>query len=144
MNLNIILLISLLLNPFLSALIYIPGIPVDQLSLLRAQIALNIWEIDLMENYGKPTENALNIKRNTDRVAQNLQVLSEELSPYNNAIIGSANGVKGNKNLIIGNSNTVLGSNNYIFTSNFNSLQDTKAGASGTMSNTLVSDNWVG
>jgi hypothetical protein len=52
---NILFALAFLVQACQSALIFIPGIPVDQLSLLRAQVALNIWEFDLMRNYGKPT-----------------------------------------------------------------------------------------
>lgn len=137
--------LALLAYPSLNALIFIPGVPVDQLSLLKTQIALNIWELDLINNYGKPTESPLNIKRNTDRVAQYLDNLSQQLSPYNDVVIGNSNGVRGSNNLIIGNRNAVVGSNNYVFSSDFSTLaRKTKATATGAMSHTLVSDNWVG
>ncbi len=71
------LLIAILIQSVSSALIFIEGVPVDKLTLLRAQVALDIWELDLMQNYNKTTESPLNIRRNTDRVTQALEALSD-------------------------------------------------------------------
>lgn len=73
----VVLLVALFIQFCSSALIFIEGIPVDKLTLLRAQVALDIWELDLMQNYGKATENVLNIKKDTDRVTNTLHALSE-------------------------------------------------------------------
>lgn len=63
------LLLMLLLTAIIhSTLIYIPGIPVDQRSLFKAQMALNRWENDLKNNYGKQTEDPRKTKINTDLV----------------------------------------------------------------------------
>lgn len=122
-----------------STLIFIPGIPVDQRSLFKAQIALNRWENDLNNNYGKRTENPIRTKINTDLVDFQLEKLSSQLAIYNNVVVGSGNGLAGSNNLIIGNGNTILGSNNYIFSSDFNTITNSNANPSGTINHTLVS-----
>lgn len=127
-----------------STLIYIPGIPVDQRSLFKAQIALNRWEKDLNNNYGKRTENPIRTKVKTDLVDFQLSKLSSQLAIYNNVVVGSGNGLAGSNNLIIGNGNNVLGSNNYIFTSDFNTITNPNAKPSGSLTHTLVSDSWIG
>lgn len=127
-----------------STLIYIPGIPVDQRSLFKAQIALSRWENELTANYGKWTENPVRTKVNTDLVDYQLSNLSNQLAIYNNVVVGSGNGLAGSNNLIIGNDNTILGNKNYIFTSGFNTITDPKAKPSGTLNHTLVSDSWIG
>jgi hypothetical protein len=71
------LLVAILIQSCSSALIFIEGIPVDKLTLLRAQVALEIWELDLMQNYNKTTVSLLNIRKNTDRVTETLQALSD-------------------------------------------------------------------
>lgn len=140
------ILLGLLGQVAIPTLIFVPAIPVDKLSLLRAQLALNIWQLDLINNYGKPSENLLNIKKNTDRVTENLQNLSKQLVVYNNVILGDSNAVSGTKNLVIGTKNNVLGNRNYIFTSNFSnsSKKGKKSSNSQQINDTLVSDNWVG
>ena len=99
-----------------------------------------------MKNYGKPSENVQNIKRNTDRVAGSLYILSKQLAPYNNVIIGGSNAVSGTKNIIIGTNNKVLGNRNYIFTSGFSNSpkKGNTTSTSRQVNNLLVSKSWVG
>lgn len=58
----------LLFEIFVPALIYVPGIPVNRLTLLKAQVALNRWQLDLINHYGKASENPYRTKFNTDLV----------------------------------------------------------------------------
>ena len=140
MNYFIFSLLLLLFFSSNSTLIYVEGVPVDNYSLLRAQVALSRWENTLNNNYRKPFENRWTIRTRTDQVDNQLKNLSQQLANYNNVVIGTANGVIGTKNLIIGNRNGVVGSNNFVFTSDFNSQIETKTG---TLSNSLVSDKWI-
>lgn len=64
--------------------------------------------------------------------------------------MGSSNSLQGSKNIIIGNKNAILGNRNYVFTSGLSlpakNTSPTKTGAAIpiAVSDTLVSDNWVG
>lgn len=68
-----------------------------------------------------------------------LNNLSQQLSRYNNVVVGGGNGVSGTKNLIIGTRNGLIGSNNFVFTSNFNNQVQGKS----PINNSLVSDLWI-
>lgn len=141
-QLLILVCLCLLLPQALGALIYYPQLPVDKVTLFKAQIALNNWQRDLDQTYGTPKENPQQIKKNTDLVVGELGEMSKQLAGYNNVVLGGENGLAGSKNIIIGNYNSVYGSNNFIFSQGFyyanvsgNRLQS--------ISNVLVNDNWV-
>jgi len=124
-----------------SALIYIPGIPVDQMNLYQLQVASNMLESDLINNLGKPTQNNSRTYVNAYTVNYFLQKLANDpgIANFNNVVAGSGATVVGSKNIIFGNNNQLTGNNNYIFSQNFNSSKL----SSGPISNNLVLDNWL-
>lgn len=70
MNFIIILLaFAYAANP---ALIYLPGVPVTPLTLVKAQVALNRWQTLLIDTYGTRRERSADIKAATDLVASEL------------------------------------------------------------------------
>ena len=78
----------LLLQVASSALIYYPQIPVDQITLYKAQVALDNWEKILQDTYGTPYERPTKIKQQTDLVVGELAKVSSQLAAYNNVILG--------------------------------------------------------
>jgi len=123
------------------AIIYIPGVPVDQMTLYQLQAACNILQNDLANNPTLPRSMAFRFYSSTYLANYFLQKVANDpgIASYNNILVGAGNAVAGNKNIIFGNSNSVYGSNNYIFSQNFNS----SAVSSGSISNNLVLDDWV-
>ena len=138
-----IVLIAFLAYTTTSALIYYPELPVDKTTLIKAQIALNRWDRCLDNTYNTCYENPRKIKRKTDLVVGQLRKVRDQLSQYNNVVLGKGNGLLGTKNIILGNHNSVYGNNNYIFSHGFN-YANTKGGSATTpINNHLVNDEWV-
>lgn len=71
-----------------TAFIMIPELPVDPLLLFKSQVALTLWENDLNNNYGRRTENPFRTKRHTDLIHAYLNLISKQLSIYDNVVIG--------------------------------------------------------
>lgn len=124
-----------------SALIYIPGIPVDQMNLYQLQVASDYLQNDLNSNFGKPTQNNTKTYAYSYMVNYFLQKLVNDpgIANYTNVIAGSANTVVGNKNIIFGNNGKVLGDKNYVFSQNFDSTKVT----TGNFNDNLILDNWL-
>ena len=72
-----------------SALIYIPGIPVNKRTLLKTQIALDRWENNLNATYKTKLENRAKIQMDTYLAEAMLAKMRAELAAYDNVIIGS-------------------------------------------------------
>ena len=134
------LLFLCLLHQSSAALIFIPGVPVHRITLLRAQVALNRWQRELDRNYGKASENPIRSYYNTMRVNRMMARISRELEIYNNVVIGEGNGLSGMKNLMIGENNNMRGNHNFVFSNNFDIDRTGKK----EMDHRLVSDNWMG
>lgn len=135
------LVLLLLVSNISPAVIYIPGIPVDQMTLYQLQAACNILQSDLDNNPHLPQSMAFRFYSDTYLANYFLQKVANDpgIASYNNVIAGGNNAVGGNKNIIFGNSNTVLGHQNYIFSQNFDSTKVSDEG----INNNLVLDDWV-
>lgn len=114
----IFLTILMLATPLVSpALIYIPEIPVNPLTLYQLQVACNILQADLNYDPRLPFRYANYYYKDVYLANYFLQQVANDpgIVNYNNILYGADNGVAGNKNIIFGNGNTVYGSSNYIF-----------------------------
>ena len=136
-----LLLLVLMVVGISPAMIYIPGIPVDQMTLYQLQAACNILQTDLVNNPTLPR--SMNYRLYSDTYLANyfLQKLASDpgIASYNNVIAGATNYVAGNKNIIFGNNNQVNGSHNYIFSQNYNS----SSASPDSVNNNLVLDDWL-
>ncbi len=142
MKINALLtLLALAVLQVFPALIYIPQIPVDPLTLYQLQVSCNILEADLNYNPNLPNRYADYYYGDVYLANYFLQKVANDpgIASYNNVLYGEGNVVTGDKNLIFGDGNSVLGSQNYIFSSNFSSQQV----SSTAISNNLVLDNWL-
>lgn len=142
-TLSTVFILALTLYSVAAALIYYPQLPVDKVTLFKAQIALNNWQRNLDTTYGTPAENPNKIKRDTDLVVGELGEMGKQLAGYNNVVLGGENGLVGSKNIIIGNANSVYGSNNYIFSQGFWYAKVNNGSPQTMISNVLVNDNWI-
>lgn len=61
----------------------------------------------------------MNLQQRVDDATSCLSVMRDELSQYNNVIVGSGNTVNGSQNIIVGNYNSINGINNFVFINNF-------------------------
>lgn len=124
-----------------AALIYIPGVPVNPLTLYQLQVACNILQADLNNYPSLPSTYAYNFYGDVYLANYFLTQVANDpgIVNYNNVLYGANNIAAGNKNIIFGNGNTVSGSNNYIFSSDFNGT----AVSSDSLNSNLVLDNWV-
>ena len=123
------------------ALIYIPEIPVNPMTLYQLQVACNILEADLNYDPRLPFKYANYYYNDVYLANYFLQQVANDpgIVNYNNILYGQNNGVVGNKNIIFGNTNTVYGSQNYVFSQNF----DSSLISNTAISNNLVLDNWL-
>lgn len=123
------------------ALIYIPGVPVNPMSLYQLQAACNMLQRDLNIDPSLPQSMAYNYYAGTYLSNYFLQQVANDpgIVNYNNIIYGANNTAAGNKNIMFGNGNKVVGNNNYIFSQGFNS----SAISNSSISNNLVLDNWL-
>lgn len=135
------LLLLLLIVGSSPALIYIPGIPVDQMTLYQLQAACNILEYNLDSNPTLPQSKAYKIYGDTYLANYFLQKLVADpgIASYNNVLVGNNISMSGNKNIIFGNQIALNGSQNYVFTQNFNS----SAISQEAINNNLVLGNWA-
>ncbi len=138
----IVFCLCLLAGGGMSALIYFPQLPVDKVTLFKAQIALNNWQRELDTTYGTSRESPKNIKKSTDLVLGELNEMGKQLAGYSNVVLGGSNGLAGSKNIIIGDNNSVYGNNNFIFSQGFY-YADVSKNRLQAISNVLVNDNWV-
>ena len=124
-----------------SAMIYIPGVPVNPLTLYQLQVACNILQADLNNFPSLPQAYAYNFYGDVYLANYFLKQVANDpgILNYNNVLYGSGNTASGNKNIVFGNGNQVSGSNNYIFSEGFSS----SAVSSGDINSNLVLDNWV-
>lgn len=144
---NYILLLAILLQATHAALIYIPGIPVNQYNLYGLQVASDLLERDLHgasltnQPYNNPNRNNFTTYVYTSIVNYFLQLVANDpgIVNFNNVIVGSGDSVVGNKNIIFGNNNNVVGSRSYVFSQNF----DTSKTKTGSISDSLVLDSWL-
>ena len=136
-----LLLLLLMIVGISPAVIYIPGVPVNQMTLYQLQAACNILQADLNANPSLPQAMAYRLYSDTYMANYFLQKVANDpgIASYNNVMVGGNNTLAGNKNIIFGNNNAVSGNQNYIFSQNFNS----SALSSGSVSNNLVLDDWV-
>ena len=136
-----LLILVLMLAGISPAVIYIPGIPVDQMTLYQLQAACNILQTDLVNNPTLPRSMAYRLYSDTYLANYFLQKVANDpgIASYNNVLVGGGNSVAGNKNIIFGNNNQVTGNQNYIFSQNYNS---SSANPDST-NNNLVLDDWL-
>lgn len=141
-TLSIVLLVLLVVD-ITPAMIYIPGVPVNSMTLYQLQVACNMLQNDLNRNPSLPRSSGYKLYSDTYLANYFLQKVANDpgIASYNNVIYGAGNSVvKGNKNIIFGHGNTVAnGSNNYVFSQNFDSSQVNTS----TNQNNLVLDNWL-
>ena len=117
MFLNGVFLIAVLVGVVSPAMIYIPGIPVNPMSLYQLQIASNMLQERLNQYPHLPQSQAFNMYADVYRTNYFLQKVASDpgIAAYNNVVYGSNNGVGGNKNIVFGHNNNVIGNNNYVF-----------------------------
>ena len=106
-----LLVVLLLVVGTTPAMIYIPGVPVNSMTLNQLQIACNILQNRL--NSDPSLSDSFQLYGDTYLVNYFLQKVANDpgLAQYNNVIYGEQNKVQsGNKNIIFGKGNTVSGS----------------------------------
>jgi len=122
------------------AMIYIPGVPVDSMTLYQLQVACNMFQDRLKAD--PSLSDSFQLYGDAYLTNYFLQKVANDpgIAQYNNVLYGEQNSVNhGNKNIIFGNGNKVAGSSNYIFSSDFDSSQV----SSGSITNNLVLDDWL-
>ena len=100
------------------AMIYIPGIPVNSMSLYQLQVACNMLQDSLNANPHLPSYMGHHFYSRVYLANYFLQKVANDpgVAAYNNVLVGEQNTVNnGNKNIIFGNGNGVSGNNNYVF-----------------------------
>ena len=100
------------------AMIYIPGIPVNSMTLYQLQVACNNLQDSLNANPHLPPSMAFKFYSDVYLANYFLQKVANDpgITAYNNVLAGEQNTVNnGNKNIIFGNGNQVTGNNNYVF-----------------------------
>jgi hypothetical protein len=142
-----ILLLAFAIFAVRSALIYIPGIPVNQMNLYSLQVVSDLLQRDL--NGTSKTNLHFNNNRRNNLTTYNysymvndfLQKVANDpgIVNFNNLIAGSGVSVVGRKNIIFGNNNKINGSRNYVFSQSF----DTNKVKNRSISDSLVLDNWL-
>lgn len=142
-----VLFLATLILAVRSALIYIPGIPVNQMNLYNLQVASDLLQRDLngtsMTNLQFNNSRRNNFTTYAYSYVTNyfLQLVANDpgIVNFNNVIVGSGSNVVGSKNIIFGNNNNITGSRSYVFSQNF----DTSKVKNGSISDSLVLDNWL-
>lgn len=128
----------LLVSP---ALIFIPNIPVNQMTLFQVQVACDRLESELRTKYGTLLQDNMLLYAKVYLANFFLQQLSSDpgISSYSNVVFGSNTVTTGSKNIIIGSNGTIVGNFNYVFSQNFNS----NAVEGQSINNSLVLDEWL-
>ena len=122
------------------AMVYVPGIPVDSMTLYQLQVACNTLQDRLNTYPDLPRSQGYKMYSDVYLVNYFLQKVANDpgIAYYNNIIYGAGNSIEnGNKNIIFGNGNAVKGSNNYVFSSNFD------PSTSSSTDQNLVLDDWL-
>lgn len=144
---KLLLLLAFSIFAVRSALIYIPGIPVNKMNLYRLQVASDLLQYDLNGSsttnlhFNNPKRNNFTTYFYSYVVNHFLQLVANDpgIANFNNMMVGSGNTVVGSKNIIFGNSNIVNGNKSFVFSQNF----DTSKVKNGSISDSLVLDNWL-
>ena len=122
-----ILLLAFAIFAVRSALIYIPGIPVNQMNLYSLQVVSDLLQRDLNgtsitnRHFNNNQRNNLTTYIYSYMVNYFLQKVANDpgIVNFNNLIVGSGATVVGSKNIIFGNNNKINGSRNYVFSQSF-------------------------
>ena len=132
-----LLLVVALLALSRAALIYVPGIPVDQMVLYQVQAACDNLQEEIEKKFGTAGQNNYKLFIQTYMATFYLKRLAADpgISKYNNIIYGGGNTASGNKNFMIGSSNQVTGDDNFVFSNDFQNNTP--------IDNALVLDDWV-
>ena len=95
-----------------TAVIYIPGVPVNSMSLYQLQVACNMLQEDLNLNPSLPASSGYTLYSDTFLAKYFLDKVANDpgIAAYNNILYGADNTAVGNKNIIFGNGNKVAGS----------------------------------
>lgn len=128
----IILFLSVLCLSQSINLVYYEALPVSRLALFKALLSMRDLKDSLDRTFDTRLENKITYYFRTKMTEIYLNDISEELSQYNNVLIGKDNGVIGRNNLILGDNNVITGSNNWVFSEGF----------VGKAKKDLILDNW--
>lgn len=115
-SIRFLVIIGLLLLSCNSAVIYIPGVPVNSMTLYQLQVACDQLQNNL--NSDPTLSNSFKVYADTYLANYFLQKIANDpgIAAYNNVIYGDGNQIhQGNKNIVFGTGNSLKGSYNYVF-----------------------------